>query len=170
MLDYLTEHPSEIKGKTVKAEELWNYHFTVNVVDKCSVLYKEAFPLEHESPRVLARAKDSVLRVENEVNERTEVKRRRTSPAQPIRIQTEINRRKSSKRAQENIRAFDLTSGTQCSKMNVITIKLSNNSLLLAKYEADLLFQKGIRFVKNKEGQRSHACPAHGEKGLVPLA
>ena len=39
--DYLTRHPSEIKGNSVKAEKLWNDWFRVNTITEMNVISEE---------------------------------------------------------------------------------------------------------------------------------
>ena len=92
--DYLSRHPSDLKGQSIQAEELRNDWFTVNIVNKFNVIDQKASPLEHPSPIILTRAKDSVLKVDNEANARTSVIEKRASEAQPIRGQDGSIRRK----------------------------------------------------------------------------
>ena len=65
--DYLSRHPSELKGATIQAEKLWNDWFTVNTVSKFTPISGDtAKATETPREKILTRAKVSVLKVENE--------------------------------------------------------------------------------------------------------
>ena len=65
--DYLSRHPSEIKGNAVNSEKLWNDWFTVNAISKINAISEiETTQLEMPKAMKLQRAPDSVLRVESE--------------------------------------------------------------------------------------------------------
>ena len=61
--DYLSRHPSEIKGNTVKAEKLWNDWFTVNAITKINAISeKETTPSDVTNSMKLPRAPESLLK------------------------------------------------------------------------------------------------------------
>ena len=69
--DYLSRHPSEIRGNTLKAENMWKDWFTVNTITKnFAISEEETTPSDVTKWIKLPRAPDSVLRVENKQSER----------------------------------------------------------------------------------------------------
>ena len=69
--DYLSRHPTELKGTVVKAEKLWNDWFTVNTITRINVIPEnKTTPQDVPKEMKLTRAPDSVLRVEKEQEER----------------------------------------------------------------------------------------------------
>ena len=131
MADYLSRHPTELQGSSVKAETLWNEWFTVNSVISLNDVLDNS-----EASSVKSRPAESA-NVSNTVNRINQAKRR-----QPIKMQDERNSRE--------------TSNTHCSntartrKMNQSpSMKALNENLLPANYSADKLIQRVIRLVKN---------------------
>ena len=131
MADYLSRHPTELQGSSVKAETLWNEWFTVNSVISLNDVLDNS-----EASSVKSRPAESANEA-NTVNRINQAKRR-----QPIKMQDERNSRETSKTHCSN------TAGTR--KMNQSpSIKALNENLLPANYSADKLIQRVIRLVKN---------------------
>ena len=134
MADYLSRHPTELNGSTVKAETLWNEWFTVNsVISLNNVLDCSEASSERSKP---AENEESSI---NRIN--------RVGRNQPIRLKNERNSRDSSKR--------HCGKSVQTRKMSQSpSIKLLNEKLLPANYCADKLIQRVIKLVKkyNKTG------------------
>ena len=83
--DYLSCHPSEIKGHSVQAEQLWNDWFTVNSIAQINACSEnETTPSDLSNPLKLPRALNSVLRVENEQYERQAAKAKEEKGNEPI--------------------------------------------------------------------------------------
>ena len=130
MADYLSRHPTELQGSSVKAETLWNEWFTVNSVISLNDVLDNS-----EASSVKSRPAESANEAKL-VNRINQAKRR-----QPIKLQDERNSRGTSK--------------THCSntarprKMNQSpSLKALNEKLLPANYSADKLIQRVIRLVK----------------------
>ena len=69
--DYLSRHPSEIKGNKVKAEKSWNDWLTVNTITKINAISQEETTSSDLTKSMkLSRAPYSVLRVESKQSER----------------------------------------------------------------------------------------------------
>ena len=65
--DYLSRHPSEIKGNAVISEKLWSNWFAVKTITKIDAISeKETTQLETPKSMNLPRAPGSVLRMESE--------------------------------------------------------------------------------------------------------
>ena len=137
MADYLSRHPSELEGATIKAETLWNEWFTVNsVISLNNVL--ENGELTSEQAEVAKR--------ENESNSINRVEK--ANLKQPIRTREErISRDKSKKHCRVTTRVDKMSDKSP-------SIKLLNEKLLPANYVADKLIQRVISLVKtyNKTG------------------
>ena len=137
MADYLSRHPSELEGATIKAETLWNEWFTVNsVISLNNVL--ENGELTSEQAEVAKR--------ENESNSINRVAK--ANLKQPIRTREErISRDKSKKHCRVTTRVNKMSDKSP-------SIKLLNEKLLPANYVADKLIQRVISLVKtyNKTG------------------
>ena len=68
----MSRHPSERKGATIQAEELWNDWITVNDNSNCNgIPVDTAKTMMRQKDRILTRVKDSVLNAESE-KERSE--------------------------------------------------------------------------------------------------
>ena len=131
MADYLSRHPTELQGSSVKAETLWNEWFTVNSVISLNDVLDNS-----EASSVKGSQAESV-KAANTVNRINQAKRRK-----PIKTQDERNSRETSKNHCSN------TARTR--KMNQSpSIKALNEKLLPAYYNADKLIQRVIRLLKN---------------------
>ena len=126
MADYLSRHPTELEGASLKAEALWNEWFTVNsVISLKDVLEDETQASgQSESERMSL----------NRINQ--------TRTREPIRKQDKRNSRESSK-----IHCAINSSKSSMSKNSAI--KLPNEKLLPANYFADKTIQRVIAIVKN---------------------
>ena len=140
MADYLSRHLTELQGAAIKAETLWNEWFTVNsviILNDVSV-NKEATSAATSKQRKPARS----------VNESNTVNRKNAAKSnQPIRTRYKRNSRDSSK--------SHCSYSARKGKMNRSpSIKLLNEKLQPANYNADKLIQKVIGLVKkhNKTG------------------
>ena len=75
LADYLSIHPSEIKGNKVKAEKSWNDWLTVNTITKINAISQEETTSSDLTKSMkLSRAPYSVLRVESKQSERQQSK------------------------------------------------------------------------------------------------
>ena len=81
MADYLSRHPSELKGASLKAQALWNEWFTVN----CVISLKDVLEDSDATSKASASERNTVNRVIG------------TNSRQPIRKREERNPRDSSK-------------------------------------------------------------------------
>ena len=131
MADYLSRHPTELQGSSMKTETLWNDWSTViSVISLNDVLDNS------EASSVKSRSTESANEA-NAVNRINQANRR-----QPIKMQDERNSRETSKSHCSNT--------TRTRKMSQSPSKKAlNENLLLANYNADRLTQRGIRLVKN---------------------
>ena len=92
--DYLSRHPSEVKGNALNLEKLWNNWFTVNAISKIDAnLENETTPLETPKSWKLPRAPDSVLRVEGEQDAQHADKANERKGNQPIKLRESYARR-----------------------------------------------------------------------------
>ena len=130
LADYLSRHPTDLQGSSVKAETLWNEWFTVNIVISLNDVLDNS-----EASSVKNRPAESAHEA-NTVDRINQAKRR-----QPTKMQDERNSRETSKNHCSN------TARTR--KMNQSpSIKALNEKLFLANYSADKLIQRVIRSVK----------------------
>ena len=130
MADFLSRHPTELQGSSIKAETLWEEWFAVNsVISLNGVLDNNEASSEKSKPTEKANEANAV----NGINQ---VIRR-----QPIKTQDERNWRETSKSHCRNT--------AHIRKMNQSpSMKLLNEKLLPANYRADYLIQRVIRLVK----------------------
>ena len=131
MADYLSRHPRELQGSSIKAETLWNEWFTVNSVISLNDVLDNS-----EASSVKSRSTESANEA-NAVNRVNQANRR-----QPVKMQDERNSRETSKNHCSN------TARTRKMSQSP-SIKAINEKLLPADYNADKLIQRGIRLVKN---------------------
>ena len=59
LADYLSRHPSDYESSTVKAEEMFNSWFTVNVVDEIVPSMNRKVTIENEPIRIEREIKES---------------------------------------------------------------------------------------------------------------
>ena len=140
MADYLSRHPTELQAAAIKAETLWKEWFTVNSVISLNdvLVNKEATSAATSEQRKPARS-ESESNTVNRINA--------AKANQQIRTRDKRNSRDSSKSHCSN--------SARKSKMDRSpSIKLLNEKLLPANYNADKLIQKVIGLVKkyNKTG------------------
>ena len=161
--DYLSRHPIELKGTVVKAEILWNDWFTVNTITRINVIPEnETTPQDVPRERKLARAPDSVLRVENEQEDRQATKAKQREGKQPIKL------RENKANGNEHIINADnkLANVSKQRESKIMQTGASeiidkiNQAYLPANYEADKVLQKIIQLVKTREGSKSSRLPA----------
>ena len=126
MADYLSRHPTELEGASLKAEALWNECFTVNSVNSLKDVLEDETQAsgQSESERM-------------SVNRINQIKTR-----EPIRKQDKRNSRKSSK-------IHCVINSSKSSMSENSAIKLLNGKLLPANYFADKTIQRVIAIVKN---------------------
>ena len=130
MADYLSRHPTEVYGSTIKAETLWNEWFTVNSVISLNIVL-DCSEASSEQSKPAENASEEIS-----INRMNQAGRK-----QPIKLKNERNSREPSKR--------------HCGK-SVLKRKMSqspsikqlNEKLLPANYCADKLIQRVIRLVK----------------------
>ena len=126
MADYLSRHPSELKGASLKAEALWNEWFTVN----CVISLKDVLEDSDATSKASASERNTVNRVIG------------TNSRQPIRKREERNPRDSSKNQCRTIER-------KVKMSEKSAINLLNEKLLPANYAADKLIQRVISIIKN---------------------
>ena len=131
MADYLSSHPFEMQGATVKAETLWNEWFTVNsVISLNDVLEANATTSENRANDESER--NSIYRVIDAKN------------PQPIRKQDERELREQSKiHCSQSVKRVKVAKKSQNS-----AIKLLNEKMLPANYAADKNIQRVIAIIK----------------------
>ena len=161
--DYLSRHPTELKGTVVKAEKLWNDWFTVNTITRINVIPENrTTPQDAPKEMKLTRAPDSVLRVENEQEERKAKKAKEREGKQPIKSrESKVNENEyiisaANKLANVSKQQESKTMQTDASE----TIDKINQAYLPANYEADKVLQKVIQLVKTREGSKISRLPA----------
>ena len=155
--DYLSRHPSELKGATIQAEKLWNDWFTVNTVSKFNAISGDtAKATKTPKEKILTRAKDSVLKVENEKERKVQASDEKQDTRQPIK--TKHGRVKNN--AAETSGAYNLEKGS-VNKINMSeAIDKINEAILPANYEAEKQLQKIIALVKTREGGKISRLPS----------
>ena len=126
MADYLSRHPTELQGASLKAGALWNEWFTVNSVISLKDVLEDGTPASRpsESERI------SINRI-NQTRAREPIRERdiRTSrESSRIHCATNLNKRRKSENS---------------------AIELPNEKLLPANYFADKTIQRVIAIVKN---------------------
>ena len=131
MADYLSRHPTELQGSSIKAETLWNEWFTVNSVISLNDVLDSS-----EANRAKSRSTERA----NEANAVNRINK--ANLRQPIKMQDERYPRETSKSHCSN------TARTRKMSQSP-SIKALNEKLLPANYNADKLIQRVIRLVKN---------------------
>ena len=161
--DYLSRHPSELQGATIQAEKLWNDWFTVNTVSKFTAISGDtAKATETPREKILTRAKDSVLKVENEKERKVQASDEKQDTRQPIK--TKHGRVKNN--------AAEISGAYNLEKSSVIKFNMSeaiykiNEAILPANYEADKQLQKIIALVKTREGGKISETAIHLEREI----
>ena len=136
MTYYLSKHPTELYGSTIKAETLWNEWFTVNsVISLNKVLDCSETSSEQSKPAESASEEICI----NRINQ--------AGCQEPIKLQNERNSRQPSKRhCGKSVQKRKMSQSTSITQLN--------EKLLLSNYCADKLIQRVIRLVKtyNKTG------------------
>ena len=126
MADYLSRHPTELEGASLKAEALWNEWFTVNSV----ISLKDVLEDETQASGQSESERMSI----NRINQ--------TKKREPIRKQDKRNSREPSKIHC----AINSSKSSMCENS---AIKLPNEKLLPANYFADKTTQRFIVIVKS---------------------
>ena len=161
--DYLSRHPTKVKGTAVKAEKLWNDWFTVNTITRINVIPEnETNPQDVPRERKLTRAPDSVLRVKNDQEDRQATKAKQREGKQPIKL------RENKANENEHIISADnkLASVSKQRESKIMQTSASeiidktNQAYLPGNYEADKVLQKVIQLVKTREGSKTSRLPA----------
>ena len=158
-----------MKGTVVKAGKLWNDWFTVNTITRINVIPEnETTPQDVPRERKLTRAPDSVLRVENEQEDRQATKAKQATRAKQREEKQPIKLRENKANENEHIISVDdkfaNVSKQRESKImqtgaSEIIDKISQ-AYLPANYEADKVLQKVIQLVKTREGSKISQLPA----------
>ena len=126
MADYLSRHPTELEGASLKADALWNECFTVNSVFSL----KDAL---EDNPQASEQSESERVSVSS-INQ--------TKAREPSRKQDERNSWETSKiNCATNLNKSSMSENS--------AIKLPNEKLLPANYFADKTIQRVIAFVKN---------------------
>ena len=157
--DYLSRHPSEIKGNAVNSEKLWNDWLNAISENKTS-------PLQTPKAMKLPRAPGSVLRVESERDAQHAEKVKEREGNQPIK-----SRERYARRNERNLSAVQNLSKASGQEKSKMTLNYTSNvidkivdSYLPANYEADKMLQNVIQLVKTKEGAKICRLPAPWRK------
>ena len=167
--DYLSRHPTELKGTVVKAEKLWNDWFTVNTITRINVIPEnETTPQDVPRERKLTRAPDSVLRVENEPEDRQATKAKQATREKQREGKQPIKLRENKANENERIISVDdkLANVSKQRESKIVQTGASeiidkiNQAYLPANYEADKVLQKVIQLVKTREGSKISRLPA----------
>ena len=163
LADHITQHPTEMKGTAVKAEKLWNDWFTENTITRINVIPEnETTPQDASKEMKLTRAPDSVLRVENEHEDRQAKKVKERKGKQPIKLrESKTNENEhiiSAENKLSNVRKQRESEIMQTGASEIID-KI-NEAFLPANYEADKVVQKVIQLVKTREGSKISRLPA----------
>ena len=148
MADYLSRHPTEKQGASIKAETLWNEWFTVNSINSLNdVLENKQATSERSNP-------DKSESENNCVNSINQARKN-----QPIRAQDTRNSRETSKP--------HCSANTRKSKMDRSpSNKLFNERILPANYVADKLIQKAITLVKTTIRRELPECRCPSAKNF----
>ena len=155
--DYLSRHPSEIKGNAVNSEKLWNDWFTVNAISKTDA-NSENKTTKLETPKLmkLPRAPNSVLRGESEQDAQHAEKVKERKGNQPIKSRESYARRneRNSTAVQNLSKVSERENRENMLNYTSEFIHKINDSFLPANSEAEKLLQKVIHLVKSKEGAK----------------
>ena len=158
-----------MKGTVVKAEKLWNDWFTVNTITRINVIPEnETTPQDVPRERKLTRAPDSVLRVENEQEDRQATKAKQATRAKQREGKQPIKLRENKANENEHIISVDdkLANVSKQRESKIMQTGASeiidkiNQAYLPANYEADKVLQKVIQLVKTREGSKISRLPA----------
>ena len=147
LADYLSRHPSEYCGSTVKAEEMFNSWFTINVVD-------EIVP---SLSRKLAN-KNEPIRIKIEGERNSSVKESVLTVHTPM---------QSSVSSKQNTKVP--ISGKMSEERDLSESKISQ-TYVQATYERDRNIQKIIRLTKDKNPAVISRLPPPGERNSIHLA
>ena len=136
MADYLSRHPTELHGATIKAETLWNEWFTVNSVNSLNKILENNGVTSKQGERVISAPENHSVKRNNAASEN-----------EPIRKRDARNSREASKKHCCQIERESKMSQSP-------SIKLLNEKVLPANYAADELIQRVIALVTkyNKTG------------------
>ena len=155
--DYLSRHPSELKGATIQAEKLWNDWFTVNTISKFTAISGDtAKATETPREKILTRAKDSVLKVESVKERKVQSSDEKQDTRQPIKL----------KHGRVKNNAAEISGAYNPVNDSVNKLNMSaefdkiNEAIRPANYEADKQLQKIIPLVKTREGGKISRLPS----------
>ena len=149
MADYLSRHPSEMQGATVKAETLWNEWFTVNSVSSLNDVL-EANATTSENRAMDESERNSIYRLIDAKN------------SQPFRKQDERDLREQSKiHCRQSVKRVKAAKKSQNS-----AIMLLNEKMLPANYAADKTIQRVIAIIKKYNKTAVNRFPLHGGKNF----
>ena len=131
MADYLSRHPTELHGATIKAETLWNEWFTVNSVISLNNNLENNGATSEQGERVKSATENHSVNRNNAASE-----------SEPIRKRDARNSREASKKHCSQIERVSKMSPSP-------SIKLLNEKMLPANHAADKLIQRVIVLVIN---------------------
>ena len=138
MSDYLSRHPSDYCGSTVKAEEMFSSWFTINIVDEIVSPLSGKLANENEPVRI-----------------KTEGKRNSSVKESVLKVHTPM---RSSVISKQNTKVP--ISGKMTEERDLSKSKISQN-YVQANYENDRKFQKIIRSIKDKKPAVISRLPSH---------
>ena len=161
--DYLSHHPSDIRGHSGQTEQLWNDWFTVNSVARINAISEnETTPLNLSKPVKLRPARDSVLRVENEQDERQAANAKELSRNEPIKSSesyVSVSKRKTTV-ANKLFKVSDQLNDRIMQTTASEVVDKINDSYSPSNYEAEKMLQKDIALVKSQEASKISRMPA----------
>ena len=137
MADYLSRHPTELQGASLKAESLWNEWFTVNSVISLKDVLEDGEVSSEASQASKAKQIKREVKERNSVNRVSEAKSRGPIKSQEARNPQDLSKPQF---------------GDNYCKVNMSensALQLLNEKLLPANYHADKTIQKVISIVKN---------------------
>ena len=158
--DYLSRHPSEIKGNTVKVEKLWNDWFTVIAITKSNAISEKEATWTNSMK--LLRAPESVLEVKSKQSERQAKMARKYEGNEPIKsLENQIRERnRKITAANKNVKTSQVDKMSKFTQIATSENKKMTDSYLPANYQADKMLQKVISLVKSRGGAKISRLPA----------
>ena len=146
LADYLSRHPFDYRGSTVKAEEMFNSWFTINVVDEIVPPLSRKLANENEPIRIKIEGRRNSSVKENVLTVHTPM-RSSVISKQPAKVPI---------------------SGKMSEERDLSKSKISQN--VQANYENDRNIQKIIRLIKDKSPAVVSRLLPPGERNLIHIA
>ena len=137
MADYLSRHPTELQGASLKAESLWNEWFTVNSVNSLKDVLEDGEVSSEASQASKAKQIKREVKERNSVNRVSEAKSRGPIKSQEARNPQNL----SQPQFGDNYCKVNMSENS--------ALQLLNEKLLPANYHADKTIQKVISIVKS---------------------